>query len=107
MRVAVLIAVLAACGDNVRGDITIVTPRVWSFALSELATLTPYAGLSVETADPAQPSEHGGWQIVVQDDPTIATEAYEFEKAGDRTLIVHAHDVLGAQYGASAALESL
>jgi hypothetical protein len=107
MRLAALLVVFAACGDNVSGDVTIVTPPQWSYAIGELAALTPYDGLRVETVTLPQPSSHAGFQIVVADDPTLATEAYEFEKATETSYVVHAHDVLGAQYGVSAALENL
>ncbi len=79
---------------------TIVPDPQWEDALRELAALTPYSGLVVS----AEPRD--GIQIVVSDDPSIPLEGYQLTRDGE-TLTVHAHDVLGAQYGVTAALEAL
>ena len=100
---AVLVALLvvAACsGDDLRGNVTIVSDPQWEPALRELAALTPSSGLVVGT-DPRD-----GLQIVVVDDAAIPLEGYQLSRDGE-TLRVQAHDVLGAQYGVSAALEAL
>ncbi|CAN5792039.1 hypothetical protein BH11MYX3_BH11MYX3_13690 [soil metagenome] len=99
---AVVVAILlcASCGDNLRGSITIVTDPTWDAQLREFASLTPYGGLTVGT-DPGN-----GYQIVVVDDPAIPLEGYRIETETD-LMRVHAHDVLGAQYGVSAVLESM
>lgn len=113
---AVLLAVLAAslpvvagCGDNLHGSITVVTDPRWEPALRELVTLTPFSDLALVTALPASPAE--GFQVVVTDDPTIPAEGYQLDApvtgAAGEVLAVHAHDVLGAQYGVAAALEGL
>ncbi len=98
--VAVLLLLAACSGDDLRGNITIVSDPQWEPALRELALLTPYSGLSVGT-DPGD-----GYQIVVTDDASIPLEGYRLVAEGD-TLLVRAHDVLGAQYGVTAALETL
>lgn len=112
MRAAVISVVVvfvtaflfAACGgDDLRGNITIVIdpgqPQ-WRTALEELVTLTPARGLRV--ADEAD----DGYRIEVVDVASIPLEGYRLSVDGDR-LRVEAHDVLGAQYGVSAALEAL
>lgn len=93
-------ALSGACGDNLPGNVTIVSDPAWEPAIRELAALTPYRGLVVggPTTD--------GYQIVVQDDPAIPTEGYQLSIEGE-LIRVRAHDVLGAQYGVSAALEAL
>lgn len=101
MRAAILGLVLCiGCGDNVRGQITIVSDPQWEAQLGELVRLTPYTGLQVG-GDPGD-----GFQIVVADDATIPLEGYRIEVTDD-VLSVHAHDVLGAQYGVAQALEGL
>ena len=93
-------ALLCACGDDLRGQITIVSDPAFEPQLKELAALTQYRGLAVGD-DPGD-----GWQIVVSDDASIPLEGYRIETEG-MLLRVRAHDVLGAQYGVSVALESL
>ena len=98
MRVVSLVLVLlVACGDNVRGRITIGTPDVWSPALAEFVALTPYSDLSL--------GQGGEIHIEVVDDATIPLEGYRIDRGAHIT--VAAHDVLGAQYGVAAALEDL
>ena len=104
----------AACGDDLRGDITIVTAgdAAWTPALAEYAALTPEpASLALAAvADPAAVAATGdayGWRIVVSDDAAIPLEGYALAHPAPRTLVAHAHDVLGAQYGVSAAVEDL
>ena len=99
---AVVLAVLAVvgCGDNVRGQITIASDPRWEPQLAELVKLTPYTGLAMG-GDPGD-----GFQIVVADDSTIPLEGYRIDVTGE-VLRVHAHDVLGAQYGVAQALEGL
>lgn len=90
----------AACGDNIAAPITIASDPRWEPQLAELVALTPYRDLAVG-ADPGE-----GIRIVVTDDASIPLEGYRLDVAGD-VLTVRAHDVLGAQYGVSAALEDL
>ncbi len=100
MRVVLLILfLLGACGDNVRGNIAITVDPQWEDAVREMVALTPYSGLRVG-------SEDGDFQIVIEDDPAIPREGFQLALEGD-VIRVRAHDLLGAQYGASAALESL
>jgi hypothetical protein len=96
-----VLALLAACGDDVRGDITIVSDPAWQPALREFAALTPYPGLTVGASPGA------GYEIIVDDDPAIPAEGYRLDGVTGVSIRVHAHDVLGAQYGAAAALEAL
>jgi len=98
--VAVLLLLASCSGDDLRGNITIVSDPQWEPALRELAALTPYSGISVGT------DAGDGYQIVVTDDASIPLEGYRLAAEGD-TLLVRAHDVLGAQYGVTAALETL
>src|SRR5207253_1820572 len=98
---AVLIAVtlVAGCGDNLHGNISI-DPGRYGFAIGELVAMTPYSGLSIGTG--------GDLQIaVVDDDASLPAEAYGVEQDSPAHWRVHAHDVLGAQYGVADALENL
>lgn len=67
--------------------------------MTELVALTPYSGLSI--------GDGGDFKISVIDDDAIPLEGYSIETAGTDAWTVHAHDVLGAQYGVAAALENL
>ena len=92
-----VVAATASCGDNLHGNISI-DPGPWGFALGELVALTPDPGLAIGT--------DGDFRIAVVDDATLPAEGYEIE-ADATTQRVHAHDVLGAQYGVAEALENL
>jgi hypothetical protein len=96
-----LVLTLWACGDNLQANITITSEPQYADALAELARLTPYRGLALGD-DPRD-----GFQIVVRTDAALPAEGYQLTSDGDRIIEVHAPDVLGAQYGVSAALESL
>lgn len=98
MKHVVLCVLLAACGDNVRANISI-EPGPWGDALGELVSLTPYGGLSLGT--------DGDFAIEVVDDATVPAEGYRVEPTTAQHYVVHAHDVLGAQYGVADALENL
>ena len=101
MRAVVLVLLLAACGDD-RTTITIVSEAEFQPALTEFATLTPYPGLEVGS-DPGS-----GIRIVVVTDPAVPAEGYQLAAAASANVItVKARDVLGAQYGTAAALESM
>ncbi len=95
-----LVLGFGGCGDDLRG-ITIVSDPGWQPALRELAALTPYRGLTVG------PDAGSGYEIAIHDDPEIPAEGYRLEAGANDSILVHAHDVLGAQYGAAAALEAL
>lgn len=99
---AALLALLASlgCGDNTKAPITIVSDPRWEPQLAELVALTPYRDLAI-AEDPGS-----GLRILVTDDAAIPLEGYRLETSGE-VLTVHAHDVLGAQYGVTAALEGL
>ncbi|MBA3395196.1 MAG: hypothetical protein H0T89_21285 [Deltaproteobacteria bacterium] len=90
---------LTACGDNVRGAISIDTPAAWQPAFAEFVALTPYGGLTLGTA--------GDYRIQLAEDSALGSEAYRLESGGTDTIVVRANGVLGAQYGAAAALEAL
>ncbi len=96
-RLALLFAI-AACGDNAKSSISL-DPGPWSGAIGEMVTLAPRGGLTLGTG--------GDFAITVIDDPAMPLEGYLVEEAADQRYTVHAHDVLGAQYGAAAALEHL
>jgi hypothetical protein len=97
--VALALAIgVAACGDDLRGNVSI-EPGPWGSAIRELVALTPYRGLTLGTG--------GDFAIAVVDDPAIPTEGYRVEAQPGAHWLVHAHDVLGAQYGVADALENL
>ncbi|HUJ62101.1 MAG TPA: hypothetical protein VLX92_26525 [Kofleriaceae bacterium] len=108
MRLAVVLACLAACGDDVRGSVTIVTSS-WVGPLREYAALTPGELVAVDDLDPLPSADAPGFQIGVVDDPALPAEGYRIDPVAGaaRSWIVHAHDALGAQYGVSDALEHL
>jgi hypothetical protein len=97
---ALFLLAFVGCGDDVRGNITIVSHPQWEPALRELAALSNYSGLSVNT-DPGD-----GFQIIVVDDAALPDEGYQLAVDGN-AIQVAAHDLLGVQYGVSAALEGL
>ena len=103
MRLVVLVACLVACGDNLPGDVTIVAPE-WTDALASFGDV----GVTVESGS-APTADGQGFQIGVTDDPAMPVEGYRVDlvPGTSRTWLVHAHDVLGAQYGVAAALEHL
>ncbi|MGE5183569.1 MAG: hypothetical protein ACM31C_15965 [Acidobacteriota bacterium] len=100
MRLVVLVACVAACGDNTDANVTIVT-SAFADPLRELAANIPDGRVVLADAP------GGGFTLEVVDDPAIPAEGYRIDRAGARTLEVHGHDVLGAQYGVAAALEHL
>ncbi len=105
MRAVALLfaAVIAAgCGDNVRGSVTIIAPEPFAAALTEFADQMPTRGVRVGTA-----SDVGnGVRVTVVQETTLPAEGYRLEASGD-ALTVYAPDLLGAQYGAAAALEAM
>jgi hypothetical protein len=103
VRVVLLLAIcLFACGDNIPGTITIRSASTFEPALIEYARTTQYP-LNVTTGQEA--SE--GFTIAVIEDPSIPAQAYQLAKLDDREITVAASDVLGAQYGTTAALEAM
>jgi hypothetical protein len=100
---------IAACGDNLNGRISIVTDPGFEPALAELARLVPYP-ITVVTGGNVD-----GARIDVLRDPAIPAEGYRLEETPSAhgggpvtaAITVRASDVLGAQYGAAAALEAL
>ncbi|MEO8699500.1 MAG: hypothetical protein ABI867_05625 [Kofleriaceae bacterium] len=104
---AVLVAwflVVASCGDNVRGNVTIVVADAsLQPAIGELAALTPYPII----VRPERDDDDDGFVISVLQDTTMPAQSYQLNVQVDGAIVVIAADVLGAQYGTSAALESL
>jgi len=101
--VLVVLLTLAACGDDIRGNISINAtdaPAEWKPALTELVKLTDYSGLSLDT-------DNGDFKINLVVDPTIPLEGYRIDANGTDGYAVAVNDLLGAQYGVSAALENL
>lgn len=92
-------ALLAACGDNYVGDIGVIAPAEFAAPIAELVALTPYNGLHMGSSD--------GITITVVRDGALPTESYRIDQLGPHAYQVDAPDVLGAQYGVSAALENL
>jgi hypothetical protein len=103
------LATFAACGDNDGADIVIVVPAAWEPQITELVARIPASDIRVVTGEAA--ASHA---IILGDDATIPTEGFRLgnlphevdSKDDNDGLIVSAHDVLGAQYGVSAALEA-
>lgn len=102
---------VAACGDNLPRA-TITADATWADALADYVSLTgeglrfeQVAAVSPPTADADAPS----YQIAIVDDAAIPLEGYRVDPVAGlhRSYVVHAHDVLGAQYGLSDALEQL
>ncbi len=96
--VAGLALVFAACGDGQKATVSI-DPGPWSSALTDLVAFTSAGGLTLGTG--------GAFAISIVDDPAMPKEGYLVEAQGKSHWLVHAHDVLGAQYGAADALENL
>jgi hypothetical protein len=86
--------------------ITLVAPAALAPAIRELAALTPYAALDVEQAPAVPRADRLTFELVVDLD---CRECFRIDPVdGDaRRWLVHTGDLLGAQYGASAALEHL
>ncbi len=102
----VFFAVGCGRGDDLPGDIRIVTDPQWESALRELVTLTPYKGLHLVTPDADDERGGGDYLITVVADDTIPAEGYRLSDT-KAAITVYASDVLGAQYGVSASLEAL
>lgn len=108
LLVGLLVGTLGGCGDDIRGNVSVSVPEAWSPAMTEFVSLTSYTGLSM--------GSDGDFRIQVVDDASIPLEGYRIappsfpnfgEFDGPLTWIVSTHDVLGAQYGTAAVLESL
>jgi hypothetical protein len=97
--IAALSLGLAGCGDNLRGRISIVADPAFEPAIAEAVRYVPYGGLSVG-------AHRDGYRIDVIADAAIPAEGYRLVAVGVDGIAVHASDVLGAQYGATAALEA-
>lgn len=107
--VLAVLFVLAACGDNVRGNISVAVPEPWAPAFDDFVAFTDYRGLALGTG--------GDFQIEVVEDDALPAEGYRIERTGGAAESagsgplgvweVHARDLLGAQYGVAAALENL
>lgn len=94
---------LAACGDNIRGNISVNVPAQWAPVFRDFVAFTEYRGLALGTG--------GDFHIEVVDDPALPAEGYRIDRmsgtdSGD-AWTVSARDILGAQYGVAAALENL
>ncbi len=98
-----------SCGDNVRGQITVVVPAPWFASVADMLRLTPYHGFTVAVGNEAS-APSVGITIVVTADPAIrSAESYQLLAVPDNPQAqrVHANDILGAQYGVAHALENL
>lgn len=105
MRTVVLVLLATAlaaagCGDNLPGRISIVADDRFAPAIAELAALTPWPiAVGAHASD--------GFRIDVVEDAAIPAEGFALAPDGPDGVLVRASDVLGAQYGAAAALEAL
>ncbi len=99
--VAALVAI--ACGDNNPGNITLRTAPAFTPALTEYVRATSYP-LTIAEVD-AKVSD--GFTITIVEDPALPAQAYQLAQISSSELTVAASDVLGAQYGATAALETM
>jgi hypothetical protein len=93
-----LVILAASCGDNVNGNIAIDAPELWQAPIADMIAFSNDKGITLGGEAPLT--------ITVVDDPAIPAESYRIE-GGDGAWTVHAHDILGAQYGVSGALENL
>jgi hypothetical protein len=100
------VVVAAACGDNVRGNISIHAPGQWRGVFLDFITFTQYRGLVF--------GDDGDFRIEVVQDPAIPAEGYRIDRPlganADETPVIYtvaARDILGAQYGTAAVLEDL
>ncbi len=100
MRVVlVLLLALTACGgESDRPTITITAPPAWLPIFDDFAEFTDDKNVTVGTA--------GDFHVEIVEDSAIPAEGYRVDRDG-AAYEVHARDVLGAQYGAAAALENL
>jgi hypothetical protein len=101
--VVVLAFAAVACGDNVPGNITIRSAGRFEPALTEYARITQYP-LRVDVIDA---DIDDGFTITVVEDSVLPAQAYQLSKVDDSAITVAASDVLGAQYGTTAALEAM
>jgi hypothetical protein len=105
VRVVIAIVILlAGCGDNVRSNVSIAVPAVWSHAFGDFVGFVDYGGLSL--------GDGGDFHVEVVEDAGMSAESYRLEvpaeTGGGRPVWrVHASDILGAQYGVANALEHL
>jgi hypothetical protein len=94
---------LAACGDNIGGNISVRAPAAWAAVFDDFVALTDRPGLAI--------GDGGEFHIEVVEDAALPPEGYRIDRAaGDGDTVgwtVSASDVLGAQYGVAAALENL
>jgi hypothetical protein len=103
---------VAGCSDTNKIEVTAAIYAPWTAALGELVALTPEHDLSlslVPTVHPPTADAHDAFQIAVVDDAAMPLEGYRIDPVTgtERSFVVHAHDVLGAQYGVADALEHL
>jgi hypothetical protein len=105
-----LVAALCAagCGDDQHANVAIVSAQ-WGEALGEYAAQVPGGVVTFATGDGTLARDGDAFQIGVVDDAAMPAEGYRVDPVAGagRTWIVHAHDVLGAQYGVTDALENL
>jgi hypothetical protein len=106
ITLVVLLVVSCGRGDDLRGDIRIVTDPQWEPALREFVALTPYSGLHLVTPDDTSDRGAGDYLITVVADASIPAEGFRLSDT-EAAITVSANDVLGAQYGVAAALEAL
>ncbi|HEU0031338.1 MAG TPA: hypothetical protein VFQ53_11945 [Kofleriaceae bacterium] len=94
--------VVAACGDNIRGNITIHSTGAFHDVLVEYARETAYPIRVVE-----DDTRDTGFHITVVEDATLPAQSYQLIARPDEGYTVVAPDLLGAQYGVTAALEAM
>jgi len=99
----VAVAVAVGCGDNVPGNITLRSAATFAPALTEYARATAYplqiAAVDAEIDD--------AFAITIVEDQALPAQAYQLAKVSDTEITVATSDVLGAQYGVTAALETM
>jgi hypothetical protein len=101
-----VLLLIAGCGDNVRGNISINAPAAWLPAFTDFVTFAEHPGLSI--------GGDGDFRIEVVEDVAVPAEGYRIDRTsagvGSNAAFIYtvaARDLLGAQYGAAAALENL
>jgi len=113
MMRALAVAAAIACGAGCGGDpdpipVT-VTTTMFADQIGTFVELTGTSNLRFDPLASAPTGDGDGFQVTIADDASIPLEGYRVDPldGASRSFVVHAHDVLGAQYGLAAALENL
>ncbi|MEZ4364843.1 MAG: hypothetical protein R2939_00985 [Kofleriaceae bacterium] len=103
------VAVAVACGDDVTAQLDVGVPAAHEAVLREFVELTGYRAARVHAVPPGTAPAGGNQLALTVELDLTCVECYRIDAAGagDRAWVVHAGDLLGAQYGLAHALENL